>query len=105
VNVRLTASTERDIAQAFEWYERQREDLGYRFIARVDEAIESIGENPKLYAEMIGEARRIFVDQFPYALWYKIGRTGVLIIGCLHHKRDVALARSRAVLETYQGNR
>jgi plasmid stabilization system protein ParE len=73
VNVRLTASAERDIADAFAWYEHQREDLGYRFIARVDEAIESITENPKLYAELIGEARRVLVDQFPYGLWCKIG--------------------------------
>jgi toxin ParE1/3/4 len=101
VNVRLTASTERDLAQAFDWYERQRDDLGYRFIARVDEAVESISENPKLYAETIGEARRVFVEQFPYALWYKIGPAGVLVIGCLHHKRDTALATSRAALETH----
>lgn len=96
MSVRLTESAERDIAHAFEWYEKEREDLGYRFMARVDEAIEAISGNPKLFAPMIGEARRILVEQFPYALWYKATGDDVLVIGCLHHKRDMKLAVSRA---------
>lgn len=62
VSVRLTASAERDIAHAFEWYKKEREDLGYRFMARVDEAIETISENPNMFAPTIGEARRVLVD-------------------------------------------
>jgi hypothetical protein len=46
VRTRLAASAERDIATAFEWSEREREDLGYRFMAQVDEAIELISEIP-----------------------------------------------------------
>jgi toxin ParE1/3/4 len=95
VSVRLTESAERDIAHAFEWYEREREDFGYRFMARVDEAIESISENPKLYAPMIGEARRALVEQFPYAIWYRIKGDELLVIGCLHHKRHPSLAVTR----------
>ena len=34
MKIRLTESSERDIAHAFEWYEREREDLGYRFMTR-----------------------------------------------------------------------
>ena len=96
MNIRLTGPAERDIARAFEWYEREREDLGYRFIARVDEAIESLAENPKMFAPVIGEARRVLIEQFPYAIYYKVKPDGVLVIGCLHHKRDMKLAVSRA---------
>jgi toxin ParE1/3/4 len=100
VSVRLTESAERDIAHAFEWYEREREDLGYRFMARVDEAIESISENPKLYAPMIGEARRALVEQFPYAIWYRRGMnywsSGVCITsGILLSQSHAHISRSQ----------
>jgi toxin ParE1/3/4 len=95
-NIRITASAERDIASAFEWYEGQREDLGYRFMTRVDEAMELISENPRMFAPMIGPtARRVLVDQFPYAIWFVERDYDILVIGCLHHKRDMKLAMSR----------
>ena len=70
--------------------------MGYRFVTRVDEAIETIAENPKMFAAVIGEARRVLVEQFPYAIDYKVKPDGVLAIGCLHHKRDTKVAVSRA---------
>ena len=32
--------------------------------------------------------------RFPYALWFKIETTAI-VIACLHHKRDTTLARER----------
>jgi hypothetical protein len=40
-------------------------------MARENEAIEAISGNPKIFAPMIGEARCVLVEQFPYALCYK----------------------------------
>ena len=44
---------------------------------------------------MIGEARKAELRQFPYTLWFKV-EAHVLVIGCLHHRRDKVLARERA---------
>ncbi len=93
---RLTQKAERDIAEAFEYYEQKKLDLGYRFIARVEEAIEQIGTNPTLYAPIIGAARRVLVEQFPYALYYTISDDAI-VIACLHGKRNPAIAVKRAL--------
>lgn len=93
--VRLTELAVSDLAQAFQWYEEQKPDLGYRFMARVDEALDQIALNPALYAPVIGSAQRVLVEQFPYALYYTISEDAI-VIACLHGKRDAQLARSRA---------
>jgi hypothetical protein len=36
------------------------------------------------------------VEQFPYAIWFIERDIDLLVIGCLHHKRDMKLAVSRA---------
>jgi hypothetical protein len=91
----LTIPARRDIETAAEWYENQREGLGLEFTDRVLEAIEAIERNPFGHAKVIGDARRALLKQFPYALWFKI-ENDAIVIACLHHKRDIRLARERA---------
>ena len=93
--VRLTAKAEADVANAYLWCEKEREDLGLEFIRRVDEAIKQIGQHPTLYAPLIGQVRRCILKQFPYALWYRVEEDAI-VIACLHHKRssNVAIRRS-----------
>jgi plasmid stabilization system protein ParE len=91
----LTIPAQRDIEAAAEWYENQRDGLGLEFTDRVLEAIEAIERNPFGHAKVIGDARRALLNQFPYALWFKI-ETAAIVIACLHHKRDIRLARERA---------
>lgn len=98
VAVRLTERAVADLAQAFQWYEEQKPDLGYRFMARVDEALDRISENPTLFAPQIKDSRRVLVEQFPYAIWYKVSGDAV-VIACLNTHRSPNLAKARAKLE------
>jgi toxin ParE1/3/4 len=98
VAVRLTERAVTDLAQAFQWYEEQKPDLGYRFMARIDEALDRISENPTLFAPQIKGSRRVLVEQFPYAIWYKVSRDAV-VIACLNTHRSPNLAKARAKLE------
>jgi hypothetical protein len=49
-----------------------------------------------MFAPMIGSARRVLVDQFPYAIWFIERDFDMLVVGCLHHKRDTKLEVVRA---------
>jgi toxin ParE1/3/4 len=95
--VRLTALAEADIAQAFRWYEAKKPYLGEEFIERVEEAIEKIAQNPTLHAKLIEDVRRVDVRKFPYGIWYRVEDDGSVVIACLHHKREPALAKARAL--------
>lgn len=93
--LRFTKAAEADLAAAFDWYEQKKPDLGYRFMARVEETLDLIASKPDLMAPRIGEARRVLVEQFPYAIWYVERPDGDLVIACIHGHRDVALVQSR----------
>jgi hypothetical protein len=44
---------------------------------------------------LLGENRRCSLEQFPYALWFKV-ENDVVVVGCLHAKRDPKLANDFA---------
>jgi plasmid stabilization system protein ParE len=94
--VEVDSAAKADIRRAFVWYENQREGLGEKFVQRVREAIERIAANPAGYAKVIGEARKSELRQFPYSLWFKF-KDEVVVIACLHHRRDKVLARERSL--------
>jgi plasmid stabilization system protein ParE len=72
LKVLLTKIAQRDIDKAAEWYERQREGLGFTFLDRVDQGLDKIALNPTGYRKVFGENRRCTLEQFPYALWFKV---------------------------------
>ncbi len=96
MTVRLTDTAKADIRKAALRCEAEREGLGEKFLDRVDEAIGRIEANPTGYAEVIRDARKANLRQFPYALWFQIKPDNSLVIACLHHRRDSALAKERA---------
>ena len=93
--VEVDSAARADIQKAFVWYESQREGLGERFVERVRKTIERVALNPEGYTKVIGEARKAEIRRFPYSLFFKI-QDDVLVIACLHAKRDNVLAKERA---------
>jgi len=45
---------------------------------------------------VIKEARKADLRKFPYSLWFTI-ENDVMVIACLHQRRDRVLARERAL--------
>jgi plasmid stabilization system protein ParE len=95
MRVALTKGAKRDIADAADWYEAQREGLGAEFIESVDECVGRIGANPLAYRIVFADNRRANMDRFPFALFYKV-RDDVVVVACLHGARAPHLARERA---------
>jgi toxin ParE1/3/4 len=93
--VRVESAAKADIQRAFVWYETQREGLGERFVEQVRATIERIALNPEGYAKIIKDARKAEVEKFPYSIWFHV-RDDVVVIACLHGKRDRRLAVERA---------
>lgn len=93
--VEINRSASADLARIAAYYENAKEGLGDKFLDRVQESIDRIALNPQGYPKLIGGARRAELRQFPYSLWFTF-KNDVLIIGCLHHRRDKVLARERA---------
>ena len=50
--VHLRPDAETDIEEAAKWYEKQREGLGDEFLDEVLNALETVSDNPHMYAEV-----------------------------------------------------
>ena len=62
----------------------------------MEEAVQAIARNPTSYARVIDQARRALLKTSPEALWYLQEEDGSIVIACLHHRRNPAVATSRA---------
>lgn len=77
-----------DIESATNWYELQATGLGAEFLRRVKLAERNISREPLLYPVARAPLRRASLRQFPYALFYLVEAQRVVVLACLHHRRD-----------------
>ena len=78
-----------------DWYEAQQAGLGAEFREGVDELFSRIGDNPLAYPERYRAVRRALMRRFPYVVWYRLHEGDVIVLACLHGRRDPRLVRAR----------
>jgi toxin ParE1/3/4 len=93
--VLVRRAAELDLAAIEDWYDTQRRGLGDEFRQAVDEAIARIAESPLAYPERYRGTRRILLRRYPYVLWYRPSQSLVIVLACVHGKRDPREIRSR----------
>ncbi len=77
-----------DIDEAFLWYERQQAGLGEEFLAEVQAALEKVVARPARYPVVHRETRRVLVHRFPYGIFYRVYGERVVVVACMHGRRD-----------------
>jgi plasmid stabilization system protein ParE len=93
--ITLKWEAERDIEEAFDWYEEQSEGLGSAFVEAVEAALANIAHNPRGYQVIYRSARRAGTQRFPYGLYFVIRKEDIVIVACHHARRDPAIWRAR----------
>jgi plasmid stabilization system protein ParE len=84
-----------DLEAAHEWYETRRPGLGDEFSDAVDAAVASILAFPEAHPVIHRDVRRLFLERFPYGLYYRVTSDEVIIVACMHAARDPEALRSR----------
>ncbi len=79
---------QRDLAAAFDWYQEQSAGLGDKFLTSVTETLRTIEDFPEMYAFVHGAVRRAIVSRFPFAVFYLVEPSRVVILRVLHTSRD-----------------
>jgi plasmid stabilization system protein ParE len=92
----IRPEAETDLANARDWYERQRTGLGAAFLLCVEEVLERIARTPEMYRVGYHDIRRALTRRFPYAVYYRIVDNAVVVLGVLHTRRDPREWQSRA---------
>lgn len=88
---------EKELNEAFEYYESEQSGLGFKFQAEVAHSISRAVQYPKSYQKIGKYARRCLVHRFPYGViyQYKEFRSEILVVAIahLHRKPEYWLSR------------
>jgi plasmid stabilization system protein ParE len=85
-----------DLAEAKAWYDKRQKGLAGEFRLCIEEAMDRIRRMPELHAEMDDGVRRCLVRRFPFAIFYKLEKTRIIVIAVMHTSRDPSRWRDRA---------
>ncbi|MFW9257819.1 type II toxin-antitoxin system RelE/ParE family toxin [Nostoc sp. CALU 546] len=77
-----------EINDAHSWYESQKPGLGDDFLDCVDETVNRISQMPESYVIVYADIRRAVVRRFPYAVYYRIVSSRVIVTAIFHGRRD-----------------
>jgi plasmid stabilization system protein ParE len=84
-----------EYTNAARWYEGRAPGVGYRFVARVEEALSLITEAPQRPAPIFANVRRARTRDFPFFVYYLIENSRIVVLAVLHTRRDPAIWRHR----------
>jgi plasmid stabilization system protein ParE len=62
--------------------------LGDDFLQAIEQRLETISNNPHQYQLLRGDLRRAIVRPFPYLIVYAISKDEVIVLRCVHARRD-----------------
>jgi plasmid stabilization system protein ParE len=91
----LAPEVERDVREAYDWYEERRSGLGEEFLSCVDACIQTICRNPEMCAPVHAGYRRRLVRRFPYSVFYEYAGNTVMVYSIFHNSRDPEKWRQR----------
>ncbi len=91
----IRPKAEAELSDAFGWYEDQVSGLGSDFLNAVEAALYSIKRNPETYPAVHGAVRRCLIRRFPYAVFYWIEPSRIVVLAVFHVRRDPASWKKR----------
>ena len=93
--IRFTPQADAELAEARQWYARQRENLDVEFMQRIDESLSRIARNPNSYPIVYRTLRRAIVRRFPFAVFYQVIADEIEVVAVFHSRRDPEKWKSR----------
>ncbi len=93
--IHIIEAAELDLLDAATHYNREREGLGFEFLAEVDAVFERISLFPRAWTLIDAENRRCPINRFPYNVIYRMENTEITILAISHQKRKADSWRNR----------
>lgn len=76
-----------ELNEAYDWYEARQPGLGDDFLECIDELLNQICRMPELYSVVHRDIRRAVLRRFPYAIYYRIVSSRIIVIAVFHGRR------------------
>jgi len=84
----FTAAASADLTEAQDWYEAKVRGLGLKFLAAIDALVNRVVASPRQFPVVHKSVRRALSHRFPYALFFIEDGDTLLVIACMHSRRD-----------------
>ena len=79
---------ERELAEAVDYYEQQRRELGVEFLGAIQRSVDFLGRYPEAAPKIRGDLRAFVLLRFPYSLIYRpLSSAAIRILAVAHHSR------------------
>ena len=76
-------------------YEAQRPNLGTEFIAEIERCMALAAGQPKAYAVVRKNTRRVTTRRFPYSIYFRAEQRRIVVLAVFHGSRDPAIWQAR----------
>ena len=102
--LRLRAEAQRDIEQAWSWYQGVSPEIGAAFLNELIKMFDRIEQFPEMYQTMHRTARRAVLLSFPYSVLYRVLPNAIEVLAVMQsqdlqhiqrHKRRPSPATDR----------
>ena len=87
LTLRVRARAREEIESAFDWYNDRSSSAAQGFLVAVDEAFAHITAAPEQYPFVRGHLRRVLLEGYPYAVYFKSYPEAISVIGVIHGHR------------------
>lgn len=84
-----------DVVAAFGWYENETPGLGGEFLDELRAAYGRIADGSLKYRDLRSGIRRALLRRFPYAVYFAVEESTIVILAVLHAHRDPAAWQGR----------
>ncbi len=85
--LRVRRRAERDLAEAYGWYEARAEGLGEPFLRAVGRCFARIATHPEAFPEVADRVRRARLRRFPYGVYYVVREDAIDVLAVYHSRR------------------
>jgi plasmid stabilization system protein ParE len=93
--VHFTPEADDDVAESYNWYERQEPGLGEEFLRSIGACIAGIQRHPEMYPVVADEFRRAPIRRFPSEIFYESSAETITIFSVFHCSQDPQKWRER----------
>jgi len=95
LNIEFLDIAQKELDDAFEYYEYQQDNLGYKFISEIQDSLKLIKLYPKAWSKVSKNTRRSLLKSFPYGIIYQEKKNLILVVAIanLHRKPNYWIDR------------
>ncbi len=97
VELLIAPEAQRDIEEAYSWYEDRRPGLGEEFLSCVEACVNMICRIPEACMKVHDEYRRALVRRFPYAVFYEYMEGKIFLYSIFHTSQNPEKWRNRQI--------